>query len=331
MAADLRWASGTGIGAVQRCLLARTPPDIEVHDLGLTTRIGSPLTPVLLSKALKERRGRHSVFWSPGYMPPALAEIPTVVTVHDLTHLRYYSRAHATYYNLFLKRVFRRCDAIICVSDFTRTEFLNWSGVSEKRVWTVKNGISAAFYSQAREIVRRVPYVLYPGNRRSYKNVDRLLQAYAASCLWKDEIHLVLTGDADARLICLAESLGVAGYLEFSGVLAENQMVALYRGALFVAFVSLYEGFGLPIVEAMAAEVPVLTSNVSAMPEVAGNAALLVDPLSVEEISGAMRVLAYDGAKRAELVMRGRSRATMFSWDKSALQVWKIVREVQGR
>lgn len=330
VAADLRWAVGTGIGAVQRALLARAPTDIKIYDLGLRARIGSPLTPVLLSSALRKRRGEDNVFWSPGYMPPLSSEIPVVVTVHDLTHLRYYSKAHAAYYDVLLKRIYRHCDAIICVSDFTRAEFISWSGVAKERVWTIKNGISDVFTLESATKRFTWPYVLYPGNRRSYKNLDRLLQAYAASCLWRDGIRLVLTGAEDYNLRKVAKRLGVSSHLQFSGVLNESELAAWYRGALLVTFVSLYEGFGLPIVEAMAVGVPVLTSNVSAMPETAGGAALLVDPTSVDEISGGMRALAYDEALRARLISRGKNRVKAFSWEKSAGEVWKIIRTIRS-
>jgi glycosyltransferase involved in cell wall biosynthesis len=124
----------------------------------------------------------------------------------------------------------------------------------------------------------------------------------------------------------VAKRLGVHRYLEFSGVLCELELVNWYRGALLVAFVSLYEGFGLPIIEAMAVGVPVLTSNVSAMPETAGGAAFIVDPVSVDEISHGLRELAYDKVLRAELITRGKHRAKAFSWETSACEVWRIVR-----
>jgi glycosyltransferase involved in cell wall biosynthesis len=104
-------------------------------------------------------------------------------------------------------------------------------------------------------------------------------------------------------------------------------MPKLYRGALFVAFVSLYEGFGLPILEAMASRVPVLTSNVSAMPEVAGSAAITVDPRSVDDITQSMNRLAEDRVLREELIECGRERAMRFSWDRSADELWTIVEQ----
>jgi len=120
----------------------------------------------------------------------------------------------------------------------------------------------------------------------------------------------------------------VESRLHFLGRVNDEDLPKLYKGALFVAFVSLYEGFGLPIVEAMASGVAVLTSNVSAMPEVAGNAALMVDPYSIKDIALALDRLAGDTVLRDELVARGREHVTRFDWDLSAQELWGIIDHV---
>jgi glycosyltransferase involved in cell wall biosynthesis len=323
--ADLRWARNTGIGAVQRSILSRAPAEIEILDLQLKGRIGSPWSPIAIAARLAKRAGESSVFWSPGYMPPIIARIPAVVTVHDLTHLRYYSRAHAQYYNFVLRSAFRRCRSIICVSEFTRNEFLNWSGMEDSRVVVVKNGVSPSFFRERPGESDQSPYILYPGNRRSYKNLARVIEAFSYSKLWKRGVRFAVTGSRGESVVRKAAEVGVEKYLVFLGDVSEEELAEIYNRALFVAFVSLYEGFGLPIVEAMAACVPVLTSNVSAMPEVAGDAALLVDPTSVEEIAGGMTRLAESSSLREELIQRGKSRIREFDWNMAAKQVWEVV------
>jgi glycosyltransferase involved in cell wall biosynthesis len=260
-------------------------------------------------------------------MPPLRSKIPAVVTVHDLTHLHFYTKLHAAYYNSVLRLLYRRCRTIICVSGYTRQEFLEWSGMPPERVHTVHNGVSQQLFRCDGDFGLPFPYVFYPGNHRPYKNLDRLLKAYAISALPREGIHMVLTGEPDGTLRRQAADAGVEGLIHFVGAVSDQDLARLYRGAALVAFVSLYEGFGLPIIEAMAAGVPVLTSNVSAMPEVAGQAALLVDPTSTEEIVAGLERLAFDRQLRQQLVCLGRIQAVRFDWDHSAAQVWRIVAE----
>ena len=325
--ADLRWPAQTGIGNVMTACLERAPSEATIEPLDVQGAIGSPLSPMSISKALLSRR-TSGVFWSPGFVPPAWAGLPSVVTVHDLTHRHFYSRLHRTYYDLLLRHMYRRCTAIVCVTDCARNEFLAWSGSDARRVHVVPNGVGEAYVRNTQTLDLPYRYVLYPGNRRNYKNLDRLMTAYAQSALPGKGIHLVLTGNADQNLSGLAEKLSIQPFVKFIGKVADEDMPRLYRGSLFVAFISLYEGFGLPIVEAMASRVPVLTSTVSAMPEVAGNAALLVDPLSVPDIKTAMNRLADEPALREDLVGAGVARARRFSWDETAAGHWSIVEGV---
>ncbi|MFM0737929.1 glycosyltransferase family 1 protein [Paraburkholderia xenovorans] len=329
--ADLRWPTGTGIYNVMEAYLSRAPSHIEVEPLAVEGGVARPFTPLALTRALKGVSSRDGVFWNPGFVPP----VPTlrehcasVVTVHDLTHRHFYSRAHRLYYDHVFRWFYRRCAAVVCVSEFTRNEFLAWSGMSPDRVHVIVNGVDAAYAQNRETLDYPFPYVLYPGNRRSYKNLNRLIEAFSASGLAQSGVRLVLTGSPDEALIDHARRCGSEASLVFAGVLPNDAMPKLYRGALFLAFVSLYEGFGLPILEAMASGVPVLTSNLSSMPEVAGQAAMLVDPLSVPDIAAAMKRLAEDRGWRDELIARGYERVTHFDWDASAATLWSLVDEV---
>lgn len=323
--ADMRWPARTGIGNVMKACVARMPATVTLEPLAISRGIGSPLSPFSISEALGGRDG--GVFWSPGFVPPAWGRCPSVVTVHDLTHLHFYSRLHRTYYDLLFRRMYRHCSAIVCSSDSTRNEFLAWSGMPRARVHLIHLGVDPVYAANTEGPGLGYPYVLYPGNRRQYKNLDRLLVAYARSSLPAKGIYLLLTGEPDAALSARAYELGISWRLRFGGSVDDTQMPRLYRGALFVAFVSLYEGFGLPIVEAMASGVPVLTSNVTSMPEIAGDAALIVDPRNVADISTAMNRLAEDRSLREELIARGSARAAIFNWDGAAGRLWDIVEQ----
>lgn len=322
--ADLRWPAKTGIGNVMTACVDRAPRAANLKRLKVEGGLGSPWSPFAISRALRDQDS-DSVFWNPGFVPPAFGTRPSVVTVHDLTHLHYYSRLHRAYYDLVFRQMYRRCTAVVCVSDFTRNEFLKWSGMPKERVHTVLNGLDPA-YSRNRESFKSDhQYVLYPGNRRNYKNLDRLMTAYARSTLPAKDIHLMLTGNPDNAIKERAHALGISWRIQFAGDVSDEVMPKLYKGALFVAFVSLYEGFGLPILESMASGTPVLTSNISAMPEVAGDAAMLVNPLNVDEITASMNRLATEPGLRDELAARGAERAAQFSWDRSAEALWGIV------
>lgn len=328
---DMRWPPKTGIGFVMDAMVARMPSRLKLVDVQVQGGAGSPLSPWAFTQALRRAEARDGVVWSAGFVPPLYTALPTVVTVHDLTHLHFYSKAHRLYYNTVFRPLYRRCQAVVCVSDYTRHEFLAWSGMDPKRVHVVLNGVGPEFAANAQTLNLPFEYVLYPGNHRSYKNLDRLIRAYAASSLPGRGICLALTGLENPALTALAAQLGVAQQLRFLGRLPDADLPRVYRGALAVAYVSLYEGFGLPIVEAMASGTPVLTATVSSMPEVAGDAALLVDPRDVAAIAAGLDRLSTDAALRADLVARGRERVARFDWDQSARALWSLVDEVHRR
>jgi glycosyltransferase involved in cell wall biosynthesis len=165
------------------------------------------------------------------------------------------------------------------------------------------------------------PYVLYVGALTARKNVPRLLQAYARLRTWSTTWSLVIAGARNCKsapIFRAVQELGLQEHVHFTAFVADEDLPALYNGADLFAFPSLYEGFGLPVMEAMACGTPVVTANTSSLPEVAGNAALLVDPYDVRAIAGAMRRVLEDGDLAQELRERGLARAAQFSWERTA-------------
>jgi glycosyltransferase involved in cell wall biosynthesis len=325
--ADLRWPEASGIGVVQAELLSRVPASLQVADLKVSGRIGLPTSPLAVAWALARRAAAGNVFWSPGFVPPAWSRVPTVVTVHDLTHLHFYTKPHRAYYETVLRPLFRRCAHIVCVSNFTRDEFLAWSKIDPRRVSTVYNGVEPQQFARRGPPVLSFPYVFYPGNHRAYKNLERLLQAYARSRLPASGVRLVLTGAAGPALQAIAVSLGIERSIHFTGTVDRSTLIDLFAHATAVAFISLYEGFGLPLLEAMAARVPVLASRAAALPEIAGDAALLVDATRIDEISHGLDEVVMNNSLRARLVESGAARIARFDWSSTAAAVWRIVRE----
>jgi glycosyltransferase involved in cell wall biosynthesis len=250
--------------------------------------------------------------------------------VHDLNHIdrpENSTLAKRTYYRTVLHHLCKRARAVLTVSDFSRQRIVDWFGLEPNKVFNVGNGVSPTFSRDGDHFVRPHGYLLCVSNRRGHKNEITLLSALSKARLPKD-LELVLTGKPNVQLISHAQSLGVAHRLNFVGHVSEEKLAALYRGAEALVFPSCYEGFGLPIVEAFSCGTPVLTSNVTAMPEVAGNAALLVNPFDVEAIAAALTRLCNDSTLRSALIAQGLARAPTYSWDSVAGRVRDAIKSV---
>lgn len=321
---DNRWFGETGIGRYANEIIKRKPDDCHISHLDRNWKIKNPLTPWLLASTIN--KSHADLFWSPGFMPPAGCKTPYVVTVHDLIHLHYGTSLHRLYYNQIIRRLLQNAASVLTVSEFSRAELLQWSGISPCKVVVTHNAVGTDFCNCGVKYNPGFSYILYVGNRRIYKNIDRLIMAFGLGCKNTD-IKLVLSGPEDFELLTLAKRVGISDKLVFLGKIKEADLSAVYRGALAVAYVSLYEGFGLPTLEAMACGTPVLTSNCTSLPEVVGDAALLVDPLNVEAIADGLRRLAGDESLRERLIQSGLQRAQTFSWDKSAEITWKVLYE----
>jgi len=198
--------------------------------------------------------------------------------------------------------------------------------VSPEKVVKVHCGVGPEFHPQVPPYDFPFPYLLCVGNRKRHKNEFRQVEAFAKSGA-ADGLRLVLTGDQTAELADCIERNHVTDRVHFMGMVPDAQLPSLYRSAQALVFASLYEGFGLPVLEAMACGTPVVTSNTSALPEVAGGAALLVDPTSVEQIAEAMKRIVCDSTLRQQLREKGLTRAAKFSWASTADKVQELLTE----
>lgn len=264
-----------------------------------------------------------------------------VVTVHDimpLEHPEWFRLRHRWVVRLALRRVLRRAEAIIVPSDCVRRDIVRRGLAGEARIVVIPEGCERRFNAvpdpNAMERVAgkyRLPkrYVLFVGTLDPRKNLARLLGALAR--VEESGLSLVVAGAPGWRadeIQARANGLGLAERVRFTGFVDEQDLPQLYRGAQLFAFPSLYEGFGLPLLEAMACGVPVVASNVSAMPEVAGDAALLVDPRSEEQLAEAISRVAVDDALRGRMRERGARRAAEFTWEQAARRTMEIYRRV---
>ena len=267
---------------------------------------------------LRRRRGLD-VLHCTTFRAPTRAPTPVVVTVHDLAILRRpeaLPRWHRLYGRAGLRPVLRGADAVVAVSEFTKRE-LDLVDVPPERIRVIANGVDAVFSPQAAG--EQAPsykllqgsYVLAVGTLEPRKNLARAAEAARVTGVELRVVGARGWGGVD-----------VAGWV---GEVTDGELAALYRGASCVLYVSLYEGFGLPVLEAMACGTPVVTSRGTAMEEVAGGAAVLVDPLDVDSIAAGVREAVE---RRAELVAAGLERASQFTWGRAADEVESLWREL---
>jgi len=303
---DPRWSGPHGIGRFSDEVIARLP---DAQPLRAGVRKLSLLDPLATTLAVMGLRA--GVYFTPGFNPPLRCPVPFVFCMHDLIHLRFAGESSAlrrAYYGLVVGPAAQRAARVLTVSEYSRREILEWTGLNSERVVVVGNGVSDVFRPEGPRHEPGYPYFLHVGRRGSHKNVDRLVAAHAASRCGRD-VRLLFTEDLD-----------------------DAQLAAHYRGAVALVFPSLYEGFGIPVVEAMACGTPVLTSNVTALPETVGEGnALIVDPLSVDAIAAGLERLAEDAALRAQLRERGLLRAAAFSWSRVAEKVADALRRAETR
>jgi glycosyltransferase involved in cell wall biosynthesis len=218
----------------------------------------------------------------------------------------------------------RRSDAIIAVSHFTRNQVVELLGVDAARVHVVHHGVRRLPLPD----VLREKVILNVGAIQKRKNIARLVEAFQTV---DTEWWLVLAGSdgyGAESIRAVIEKSPARDRIAVLGYLPEEELAAWYSRASVFAFPSVDEGFGMPVLEAMAAGVAVVTSNRSALPEVAGDAALLVDPEDTEALAGVLRRVTADEALRQELVTRGRKRLSLFSWDRAVAQTWAVYRAV---
>jgi len=288
---------------------------------------------------------RHppDVLFVPAHVMPLLCPVPTAVTVHDLGY-RYYPQAHRPFDRRYLdwttRRHARRAACVIADSQATRMDLIRHYQADPERVVVV--------YPGRDETLSRVSdpatiaavkthygiggdYLLYLGTLQPRKNLVRLVEAFSRLPPAAAHLRLVLAGKKGwlyRELFARVEALGLKDRVLFPGYVADDHKAALLSGATALVYPSLYEGFGLPLLEAMACGTPVLTSNVSSLPEVAGDAALLVDPLDTEAIAQGMARLVTDPHLRRSLVERGYAQVRQFSWTRAARQVLQVLESI---
>jgi len=320
--ADQRRIGDHGIGRFAREVLAH----LNYRPIPLVSDPDSPLDSWRLTRALSGLT-RNDLFFSPGYNPPLSCPAPFIFTIHDLNHLdrkENSSPLKRLFYATIVMRATQRASKVLTVSEFSRGRIIEWSGVSPEKVVNVRCGVGPEYHPDVAPYELPFPYLVCVSNRKLHKNEFRQVEAFSKSGL-SDDIKLVFTGEPTTELVNCIERNHVTQSVHFVGRVPEANLPSLYRSAAALVFVSLYEGFGLPVLEAMACGTPVVTSNTSALPEVAGDAALLVDPTSVEQIAHAMKCIMDDTSLRKRLRETGLQQAARFSWENTITSVQEVI------
>jgi glycosyltransferase involved in cell wall biosynthesis len=371
VAIDTRKLHDFGIGTYVRNLvrgLARLPRDHEYslicqpEDAEFVRALGPNFTAVPDSSgnySIREQlsipydlwRMKADVFHAPHYVLPPLAPGKSVVTIHDCIHLRFPqylpNRIAHEYAKVFLTNAARKAVKVLTVSDASKRDIIHFLGTPAEKIEVVYNGFDERLTTPSTEDVARVrerfqlhsPFILYAGNIKPHKNVDRLIDAFAAlkargaanSSPEIFDVKLLIIGDDVSKysnLRRLVHRHQLHQYVRFLGFVPDDTLAVLYRLACVFVFPSLYEGFGLPPLEAMASGTPVITSNVSSLPEVVGDAALMIDPQDADGLAMAMERVLTTPTLRDDLIRRGHERVKAFSWERSVARIHDIYNEV---
>jgi glycosyltransferase involved in cell wall biosynthesis len=312
---------------------------------------GGPVRGLIWEQTVLRRMAKKSavdVLFSPANVAPLNAPCSSVVTIHDLSFLlfpEYFSRTFGTYYRSIIPRIISQASAVITDSENSKADLIAHLGVVPEKITAIHLGVSPEFRKrikkadlEAARLRLGLPkkFFLSVASLEPRKNLANLVKAYGVlPAEVKEEHKLVLVGAgnrifSDPALASVLSRLP-AGSVITPGYIAEEDLSAVYRLSTALVFPSLYEGFGLPVLEAMAASTPVISSNRSSLPEVTGSAAALVDPESIEELAAAMELLAQDSGTRNLLIERGKKRAGMFTWKKTAEKTLEVLRAAAGR
>ncbi len=301
---------------------------------------------LLIPKLLKKEK--PDIYHYPNWDVPVFQNVNTVFTIHDLTYLLHKNvyvkynilKRLYTYFNIF--GGVKKAKKIIVVSQNTKKDLKNLFRVPERKINVVYEAFESQFTQKVSEEKKdRVlksfnifgRYFLFVGERRPHKNLPLIIKAFHKFDQINSNYNLVIVGKPYADYnedVNVVKQLNLEEKVKFLNYVDNEYVHVFYQSAEALIFVSLYEGFGIPILEAMSSGTPVITSNVSSMPEIAGEAAIRVDPFSSDEISMAMIKIVNESQLRKDLVEKGYQRVKQFSWEKTAQETLKIYQSVLG-
>ncbi|NJM05888.1 glycosyltransferase family 4 protein [Candidatus Gracilibacteria bacterium] len=318
----------------QPAALPQLGPNFNVHN------VRAPRLWTHLRLGPQSLLSQADVLFVPAHVIPLVAAHRSVVTIHDLGYRAFpesHTRRRRVELDLTTRWSVQRATRVIAISQATKDALVQHYNVDPTRVAVVHHGLSAAFRPADTPAITTVcaryglqkPFFLYIGTVQPRKNLARLIAAFRTIAERIGAIELVIAGKRGwltEQIEAEAAHAGLGARVRFIGFVPDAELPALLSAARAFVFPSLYEGFGMPVLEAMGCGTPVLTANTSALPEIAGDAALLVDPSDTEAIAAALQQLADDAALRADLSARGLQRAAHFTWERCAEETLQVLR-----
>lgn len=279
---------------------------------------------------------KPNIFHTPHFMVPLLSTVPLVVTIHDMNHVALsenYSFIQKIYYNFFLKRKLLKAKSIITVSNFSKTEIVKYLNISPDKIHVFYNGVFKNFQPldqfdkvKINSIIfkYRLPskFIFSIGNHKPHKNLEMLTEAY---CKGNFNIPLVILTNSNHKLIKIAKYYGKLKLVHFLDFVLEEDISLIYSLSSAFVYISLYEGFGLPAIEAAACAVPVVVSNTTSLPEIMEDAAIYVDPENIIEIqNGIQEALDVHSEKTQLCIKNGLKLIEKYSWEKMANETLQL-------
>lgn len=288
-------------------------------------------------------RKKFDLFLSPDGWSTTKIKTKQVGVIHDINFVHYpefLQKSFCTYYKFYFKRWAKNYNRLATVSEYSKKDIATTYGISADKIDVVYNGASELYKpleeSKVAEIRNKFtagrPYFIFVGAFHPRKNIINLFKAFDAfKKTDRQAIKLVMVGERfywNKATEVVYNNLEYQQDIVFTGRLSQEDLRDVLGAALALSYVSLFEGFGIPLVEAMNSGVPIITSKTTSMPEIAGNAALLVNPKSVDEIAQAMNEIAINSELRQKLIEAGNKRKLVFSWDKTAERFWATIEKV---
>lgn len=291
---------------------------------------------IKLPRALKKHK--IDLFFSPDGYCSLRSKVPQVAVIHDI-NFEHNPKDLPKLVSFYLRYCFpkfaKKAKHIITVSDYSKNDIVKSYSIDPKKITVIPNSSNVAFNEKGKEVqtavkekwTNGVDYLLFVGSLNPRKNVQRLLNAFEIVAGNHKEVVLLIVGTKMWRSNKLSIPVSIQDRVIFTGHLPLEELVDITASALALTYVPYFEGFGIPLVEAMKCGTPILAANTTSLPEVAGNAAIYCNPFDTKEIADGIQKLITDENLRSTLSIAGQSRGELFSWDISARKVWEIIKD----
>lgn len=305
---------------IPQCLSKRYKSKLLLYNLKFSKKLLKTTSPYLL----------HATYYEP-YFLKYIGSNPFVITVHDMIYERlpeYFSKEEVAYITQQKKEVILKASRIIAISENTKKDLIELLHIDQQKIDVIYHGTSMQRFEQKATMQLPNKYILYVGSRYSYKNFNRFIEAFSLLTQKDNKLYLICTGnefsldeeDKLSKLLIKNRTLQINA--------SDKELSELYTRASLFVFPSLYEGFGIPILEAYACHCPIAISNTSCFPEIAGDAAVYFNPYSVNDIANAIEEVIYDPLKTNELIHKGIERLKLYSWEKAATETEKTYNKI---